>query len=239
MITEARKQDLNTFLKSLGLNIKNLELLNTALTHSSYLKAHKGRSLASNERLEFFGDAVLKLYISDYLMNKYSSYTEGELSNLRAYVISEKILSNIAHNLNIKKYLLLGKSEMKAVPVSVIADAMESLLAVIYHECGSETVKKFIFKNWHDYIEKADKNKEKDNFKAILQEYTQASKLGLPIYKTVSEAGPDHKKEFEVAVYLKNVEIGNGKGKTKKDASQNAAKSAIISLKSNKIKLND
>ena len=228
--SKIRKEELSGFLKNLGLNIKNFTLLNTALTHGSYIKESTKEKLQDNERLEFFGDAVLKLYISEYLMNRYTDYTEGELSNLRAYVVSEKVLTKVADRLNIKKYLLLGKGERKSLPNSILADSVEALLAVIYYECGPDKVQEFILKNWLHFIESADRNKEKENFKAVLQEYTQGNKLGLPLYKTLSEVGPEHKKEFEVAVYVNNREFATGKGKTKKDASQNAAKSALISL---------
>lgn len=230
MLKEDRKKELTKFVDSLGLGINDLQLLNTALTHGSYLKEHVSHDLRDNERLEFFGDAVLKLCVSEYLMNKYPNYTEGELSNLRAYVVSEKVLTKVAGRLNLKKYVLLGQSERKSIPNSILADSVESFLAVIYYECGLNKTKEFILKNWSDFIELADRNKEKENFKAVLQEYTQGNKLGLPIYKTLSEIGPDHKKEFEVGVYIDNNEFAKGKGKTKKDASQNAAKNALVHL---------
>lgn len=228
--SKARKEELLNFTSSLGLNIKNLKLLNTALTHGSHIKVSSRMSLEDNERLEFFGDAVLKLYISEYLMNRYNSYKEGELSSLRAYVVSEKVLAKVAELLNLRKYLLLGKSEKKSVPASILADSVEALLAVIYYECGPLKTKEFIFKHWLSYIELADKNKDKGNYKAVLQEYTQGNYLGLPLYKTLSEIGPDHKKEFEVGVCINNNEFARGMGKTKKDASQNAAMNALIRL---------
>lgn len=230
MPKESRKKELVAFLKTLGLNMKDLKLLNTALTHASYIKDFSNNNREDNERLEFFGDAVLKLYISDYLMGRYKNYSEGELSNLRAYVVSEKVLAKIAHKLNLKKYVLLGKSERISTPDSILADVVESLLAVIYYECGPGEAKEFVLNNWHEYIESADKNENKENFKAVLQEYTQGKKLGLPVYKTLSEIGPDHKKQFEVGVYLNDNELAKGAGKTKKDASQSAAKNALSSL---------
>jgi ribonuclease-3 len=230
---EDRKKELILFSNSLGLNIKDIKLLNTALTHGSYVKENSKKKLLDNERLEFFGDAVLKLYVSEYIMQKYPDYAEGQLSKLRAFVVSEKVLTHVANKLNLKKYLLMGKNEKKSPPVSIIADSVEALLAVIYYECGSKITKDFILDNWGCYIELADKDKEKDNFKASLQEHTQGQKLGLPVYKTIVETGPDHIKEFEVAVLLNNNELARGKGKTKKEASQDAARNAMIFLKSN------
>lgn len=223
---KAREKELIHFLNALDLNIKNLSLLNKALTHSSYVK----RASENNEQLEFFGDAVLKLYISEYLMEKYPQYDEGTLSSLRACIVSEKVLSKIATSLNLKKYLLLGKNERKHLPNSILADALEALLAVIYYECGESTVKQFILSNWLKHIESADRSKEKDNYKAILQEYSQSKGLGLPVYKTISETGPDHNKKFEINVYLNDNELARGTGKTKKEASQEAAKYAMKCL---------
>ena len=232
-ISTVRKKELTSFLNSLGFYIRNLNLLNAALTHSSYLKEHstkKHKGFEDNERLEFFGDAVLKLFISEYLLNKYKDYSEGQLSTVRAYVVSEKVLAKIGEKLNLKKYLLLGKNEKASLPDSILGDAVESLLAVIYFECGPDKAREFILSYWEDFIELAEKTKAMDNYKALLQEHTQANKMGLPLYKTLYEIGPDHKKEFEVGVYLNNNELARGKGKTKKSASQSAAKNALISL---------
>ena len=237
-----RDKELVSLSNHLGFRFKDLKLLNIALTHGSYIKESNRKELVDNQRLEFFGDAVLKLFVSDYLMKRYPSYSEGQLSNLRAVVVSEKVLANVAEKLNLQKYLLLGKNEKKSLPVSVLADAVEALLAVIYYQCGLKNTQEFILEYWLEYIEMADKSKEKDNYKAVLQEYTQGSKLGLPAYKTLSEVGPDHNKEFEVGVFLNNNELARGKGKTKKDGSQDAAKNALIILgkiqnnKSNNVK---
>ena len=228
---ESRKKDLIAFSKSLGLSIKDLQLLNIALTHSSYVKELATKSLIDNERLEFFGDAVLKLFVSEYLMSKYTVYSEGQLSKLRAFVVSEKVLAEIAVKLNFKKYLLLGKNEKKSLPVSILADSLEAVLAVIYYECGTDKVGDFIISHWKEHIEYADKNKEKDNFKAVLQEYLQGNNFNLPAYRTLSEVGPDHNKKFEVGVFLNNNELARGIGKTKKDASQEAARNALMLLK--------
>ena len=233
---EDRKRVLLNFLRFLGLTIKDLNLLNNAFIHASYVKENSLKNIPDNERLEFFGDAVLKLYISEYLMDKYKNYLEGQLSKLRAFVVSEKVLSKIALKLNLGEYLMLGKNEKKSLPVSILADSLEALIAVIYYECGPKKAKEFILSHWIEHIESADKNQDKDNFKAVLQEYLQGCKLGLPDYKTIKEFGPDHIKEFEVAVYLKENELARGTGKTKKEASQEAAKNALKSLELRKKK---
>ena len=229
-LSEGRKKELLSLTALLSLNIDDLVLLNSALTHASFVKEKVKNKHLNNERLEFFGDAVLKLFISEYLMSKYKNYSEGQLSKLRAHVVSEKVLVNVANKINLKKYILVGKNEKRTLPVSILADSMEALLAVIYYQCGTKLIRDFILKYWKEYIEEADKDVEQGNYKAILQEYLQGNKLGLPIYKTMSESGPDHDKRFEVAVYLNHHELSRGTGKTKKEASQFAAKNALIIL---------
>ena len=233
-MTPGRKKDLVSLLKCLKLNIKDLTLLDTAFRHSSYLKENKKSKTENNERLEFFGDAVLKLVISEYLMKDYPDYSEGELSKLRAFVVSEKVLTQVAGRLDLKKYILVGKNEKRSMPVSILADSLEAILAVIYYDCGIDITRKFIYEYFKEFMELAGKNTEIDNYKAILQEYTQKYNLGLPLYKTVSETGPEHNKEFEVVVVLNNNKLAQGKGKSKKEASQVAAKNALEAINKSK-----
>lgn len=230
-----RKKDLTSFLRSLKLPIKDFLLFDRALTHASYIKQHN-LNIEDNERLEFFGDAVLKFIVSEYLMENFSAYPEGKLSKLRAFVVSEKVLADIANKLDLKKYILVGKNERKSFPVSILADSLEAVIAVIYYDCGVNVVRDFICKYFKEYIELAGENTEINNFKAVLQEYTQKYKLGLPVYKSISETGPEHNKEFEVVVLLNNNELAHGVGKSKKEASQSAAKNALEVI-NKKIKL--
>ena len=204
MLKQERKKELANFVKTLNLDVSDFEILNLALTHGSYNPASR-KTFTNNERLEFFGDAVLKLFISEYLMSKYNNFSEGELSKVRAYVVSEKVLAKIADKLQIKKYILMGKNEGKNPPLSILADSVEALLAVVYYECGAEKTRNFILENWELYIDSSAIVIDTDNYKAVLQEHLQANKSGLPIYKTISESGPDHLKQFEVGVYLNTV----------------------------------
>ena len=222
-----RKKDLTSLLKGLKLTIKDLTLLDKSLTHSSYIKENNKKKTEDNERLEFFGDAVLKLIVSEYLMNNYTEYSEGELSKLRAFVVSEKVLGKVADRLSLKKYILVGKNEKKSTPISILADSLEAMLAVIYYDCGIDVTRKFVYEHFKEFIELAGENTEIDNYKAVLQEYTQKYNLGLPSYKTISETGPEHNKEFEVVVLLNNNKLAHGRGKSKKEASQCAAKNAL------------
>lgn len=227
MLDEKRKKQLVKFTENIEIKFKNFDLLNIALTHGSYLKDYKNVQTKDNERLEFFGDAVLKLFISEYLMAKYPDHSEGELSNIRAFVVSEKVLTKVAEKLGIEKFLLVAKNIRHNIPQSVKANSIEALIAAIYYECGPSKAKEFILSKWLEYIHFAVKDREKENYKAVLQEYTQGRKLGLPIYKTVREQGPDHNKLFEVAVYMQGTEIAKGKGGNKKSAEQDAAKNAL------------
>ena len=230
-LSNLRNKELASLLKKLGLNIKNLDLLNLSLTHGSYLKDNPKLSLSDNERLEFFGDAVLKLYISEYLMEMFPDEQEGKLSKLRAYVVSDKILAKVALKLNLAKYILMGKSERKSMPLSILADSLEALLAVIYYECTSNVVRKFVVSNFSEHVTSISRSEHFENYKAMLQEYTQKYKYGLPAYKIISERGPEHNKEFEVAVYLDKRKLSTGLGMSKKEASQVAAKKALSVLK--------
>lgn len=231
-ISVERKKELQVFTKTLNVNIKDFKSLDMALTHGSYLKEKNLSLQGNNERLEFFGDAVLKLFISEYLMEHYPSFSEGRLSKLRAFVVSERVLIEVANKTGLKKHIQLGKNEKKTFPKSILADTFEALLAVIYYDCGVHEVRKFIIKYFADIIKSADSEQDIENYKAILQEYTQEKKLGLPLYKTVLESGPDHKKIFEVEVCLNNKKLASGKGDSKKEASQSAAKNALLIINS-------
>ena len=230
-LSEARKKELFNFLHSIKLHLNDYVLLNTALTHSSFIKDQAYSKNQCNERLEFFGDAVLKLIISEYLMENFPAFNEGELSKFRAYLVSDRVLSEIAIKLGVKKYILIGKNERRSTPKSILPDCLEAILAVIYYECGLKKVRDFIICNFKDYLNLASINASFYNYKAILQEYTQDKKLGLPDYKTINESGPEHNKEFEVAVVLNDNILATGKGMSKKEASQDAAKNALCKMK--------
>lgn len=230
-LTTQREKTLKSFLNEIEIELKNISELNLALTHSSYIK---GKCLSvgnSNERLEFLGDAVLKLIVSAYLMDNFPLLNEGELSKFRAYLVSDKVLGDVSKNLDIEKYILSGSSERKNMPNSILANCFEALLAVIYKDCGLKKTRDFIISNLGDYINITLLEAEFYNYKAVLQEYTQENALGIPSYKTVCEKGPEHNKEFEVAVVLNNNIIASGKGKSKKEASQQAAKKTLSVMK--------
>ncbi len=208
-------------LKSYGINIKNDDLLNMALTHSSFSNEHNTKNY---ERLEFLGDAVLELVISEYLF-KHTDKKEGDMSKIRASYVCEEALDAYAKDINLQEYILVGHGQEKDINSTIIADVFESVLAVIYLECGLLVVKKFILDLIVPYIEK--EVQFKYDYKSLLQEMVQTDRKSLE-YVLVKEEGPAHKKTFSVEVHIDNMIYGSGVGNSKKEAEQNAAKDAYL-----------
>ena len=212
--------------KKIGYQFKNGELLARALSHSSYVNERQGGT-ESNERLEFLGDSVLGFITAEYYYKNFRHLPEGELTKLRAATVCEKSLASFARELDLGKYLLLGKGETctggRERP-SITADAFEALIAAIYLDGGIEEAKNFVL----HYVSNA--SKELSNFhdyKTKLQEVIQKNPEENVEYVHVGESGPDHDKRFEVEVHLNSNVIGRGSGKSKKIAEQQAAKEAL------------
>lgn len=206
-------------LKKYGITIQNETLLQTALTHSSFSNEHKTDNY---ERLEFLGDAVLELVTSEYLFLN-TSYKEGDMSKIRASYVCEEALDAYAKDIELEKYILVGHGQEKDINGTIVADVFESVLAVIYLECGLEVVKKFILDLIVPYIEKHIQFKY--DYKSLLQEMVQTDKKSLE-YVLISETGPAHKKVFTVEVQIDGMIYGRGIGGSKKEAEQRAAKDA-------------
>lgn len=218
----------------IGYSFRNVELLYRAMTHSSYANDHKMDKMNCNERLEFLGDAVLELISSEYLYHNYPDKPEGELTKLRASLVSEFPLANVAREIGLGEYILLSKGEENTggrERDSITSDAVEALLGAIYLDGGMEPAREFVYKYIVNDIEK--KHLFNDS-KTILQEIIQKYKLGVLSYELIREDGPDHMKEYEVNCMLDNQVIGTGAGKTKKNAQQKAAFDAINRLKKRK-----
>lgn len=209
------------------LNIKNQKLLERALTHSSYTKNHTDHK--SNERLEFFGDSVLKLVFSKYLYERFPEDNEGVLTKYRSRLISDDLLSTIAEEqLQLGRYLKFGSSmSARKVPRSIIGDALEALIGVVYLDGGYEAAEKFILDLWQGYIEQALVDALEIDYKSLLQERLQRDHKEHPVYEIISSSGPDHSKNFVVGVYLGEKLLAQGSGNSKKLAGQMAAKSAL------------
>lgn len=210
-------------------SFKNTELLLLSLTHASYANENNIKKCNTNQRLEFLGDAVLELISSDFLYNLYTDYCEGELTKLRAKLVCEESLAEIARSLKIYDYLLTGKGESKINLMnnnSTMCDSIEALIGAIYTDGGFSSAKDFI--NFYILTEE-NLHKTNNDFKSILQETANKNNVVLK-YEVLNESGPDHNKTFEVAVYYDNREIGIGTGKSKKEAEQAAAKIGLSKI---------
>src|SRR5512143_3291749 len=210
---------------------RDRELLERALTHKSY--ANENRMSAHNERLEFLGDAVLNLVISEYLMKTCPDSTEGDLSRLRAAVVSEPALAAITREIGLGSYILHGREEdqnSSRDKGSLLANCLEALIASIYLDTGKEPADAFVIRFFENIIKKTCTSRGTLDHKTELQELCQERLKQLPEYKVVSESGPDHQKQFEVEVWIKGQVSGRGIGRSKKEAEQRAAKEAIARL---------
>lgn len=209
-----------------GIKTENSHLYETALTHPSYTKENNLPFTECYERLEFLGDSVLKLLISDVLYKKYPDYTEGEMSKIRSIAVSDNTLSKIAIKMGLDKLIIAGSHDKKQGITkleSVTACAFEAVLGAYYLDGKLTELRGFIAETFNNILEEIDKNFEKYNAKAILQEYTQSLTKETPTYKLIGTKGPEHNKTFEIQVSYKGEVIATGEGKTKKDAEQNAA----------------
>ncbi len=217
-----------------GLSFSDLDLLTTALTHSSYANEN---NCDSNERLEFIGDAVLDVMMGKYLYEKYPNYNEGQLTKLRAKNVCESALVEYAKACKLNKYLLLGKGEEKSggrTRTALQADAFEALIGAVYMDKGFNECYKIFDKVVIPLVEE-DRADDFIDYKSYLQELVQSDKRTLE-YKIIDEYGPSHDKTFVTRVYMDQILMGEGKGKTKKEAEQNAAEMALKKLAIRSIK---
>ncbi|MFT3951541.1 MAG: ribonuclease III [Oscillospiraceae bacterium] len=216
------------FEKEIGYVFKNRKLLCEALSHSSYANENK-KLRTSNERLEFLGDSVLSIVVSDYLFAHFKHLPEGDLTKLRAALVCEKSLHKFSADINLGQYLLLGKGEENTggrVRPSIIADAFEAVIAAIYLDGGMEPAKKHILRFIPAAVSETRQTGFED-YKTILQEIIQKNPEEHVEYFLKCESGPDHDKAFTVQVLLNSNPIGEGTGKSKKTAEQLAAKEAL------------
>lgn len=213
----------------LGYKFNNINLLKNALTHSSYANEVRD-GFSSNERLEFLGDSVLSIVVSDYIYKHYPNMPEGELTKLRASLVCEKSLCAFSRELELGNYLMLGKGEEKGggrERDSILADAFEAVLAAIYLDGGMEPARRHVMNFVLRELQHTDDEVFKD-YKTALQEIIQRNPEEAVSYILTGESGPDHDKEFTVEVRLNSNVIGKGTGKNKKRAEQMAAKEALM-----------
>ena len=217
--------------KKIGYTFKDKNLIKTALTHSSYAYEQKSHKIICecNERLEFLGDSVLSLVVSDYLFERFSKKAEGELTKIRATLVCTRSLSTFANKIELGSYLFLGKGEEATgrTNVKILENAFEALLASIYLDSnGKEAVAKFLIPIVEEELLTMGDDISHD-YKTALQQFVQAIGNDRIQYICINEFGPDHDKTFEVEVKINSNVVGSGKGKTKREAEQMAAKEAL------------
>jgi len=231
--------DLNKIQKSIRYSFKTLSLLKQALTHRSYANEHPEEDSRHNERLEFLGDAVLNLVLSDLLLKKFPDLSEGDISRIRAGLVNEKKLAQIAGVLELGSYLMIGRGEEltegRQKP-SLLGDTLEALLGAVFLDGGFKSASRIISRLFRSQLE-TDLPKSAGDYKTTLQEYCQGKLKQVPIYHLVKEEGPDHKKVFLVQVRISDQVVGTGEGKTKKEAQQKAAQKALLHLEPNEGKI--
>lgn len=230
-LSAEREKELQEIEKKLGSSFLNKQLLNQALTHSSY--GHE-KSLPDNERLEFLGDAVLKLVTTEHLYNKFPGYAEGDLTKIRATVISDDTLGNVGRKMDLGEYLLLSANEKKSggqKRKSNVANTFEALIGAIYLDAGLGKVRDILIDLLRDEIEKVSRVGYIRDYKSALQEYAQKQKWELPHYRVIKEAGLRHRRVFWMEVKVKGKRCGIGRGANKKEAEQRAASMALKRVK--------
>lgn len=215
--------------QALQTSFNDKTLLQTAITHRSYLNEHK-MVAQSNERLEFLGDAVLELVVSQQLFNEYPDYSEGKLTNLRSKIVQTKTLASIAKKLGLAEYILLSKGEKEgggSKNDSLLADTLEAVIGAIFLDQGMNTAIEFVKKHLLVDLALIISNEDVTDYKSNFQEIVQSKGFQTPSYKIIKSFGPDHDKTFTSAVFVDNEEISQGSGKSKQEAQQSAAKVAI------------
>jgi ribonuclease III len=223
----------------IGYCFKKEAILLEAMTHSSFANEWKHKRMRDNERLEFLGDSVLSLIISHYIFETYHHLPEGELTKVRANVVCEASLALKARRIDIGKHLLLGRGEESSGGrdrESILADGLESLIAAIYLDGGYLHAEAFVIDNFKDLIDLAASGDLMSDYKTKLQEILQCNTQEKIEYLVVNEEGPDHNKTFYIEVRAGEQMLGNGQGKNKKEAEQNAARAAISNMKQQAVK---
>jgi ribonuclease-3 len=223
-------KDFSFLEEKIGVEFSNLDLLKEAVTHRSYINENPSWNLSHNERLEFLGDAVLELIVTDYLFHKYPEYDEGRLTSIRAALVNYQALSKVARKLGIEDFLLLSKGESKDTGKArdvILANTTEALLGAIYLDKGYQEAKDFVLKNILVDVESIVKMNLDKDAKSLFQEIAQEKFKITPVYKVLKEFGPDHHKTFVVGVFLNDNKIAEGSGFSKQEAELEAARKGL------------
>jgi len=225
--------DIKEFQEKTGVNFNNLSLLEQALVHSSYINENPSYASGHNEKLEFLGDAVLGLYVAEKLYKDHPDANEGEMTRLRAALVSRNTLARVAKNIRLGDFLYLGKGEESSggrQKKANLAGAMEAVIASVYLDQGEDVTKDFIIKILDSELKRIDRKDVIIDYKSRLQETIQSKYQKAPEYRVLYEEGPDHDKTFTVNVMINGTVLGEGTGKNKKAAEIEAARMALKNL---------
>ena len=229
-LNKTRGMDLEAFEQKANISFADKNLLEQAFTHRSYMNENRGGAPEHNERLEFLGDAVLELVITDFLYHKYPNKPEGELTSYRAALVNADTCSRVATKLDFNNYLLLSKGEAKDTGRArqyILADTLEAVIGALYIDQGYGAAREFISEHLSPLIDEIIAEGTWIDAKSKFQERAQDETGITPVYDTLSESGPDHDKYFEVGVYLEDELIATGTGNAKQEAQQDAATKAL------------
>jgi len=232
-MTRERRTQLELLEEALGYRFNDPSFLDCALTHRSYANENPDLLRQDNERLEFLGDAVLTLCISDMLMKKFPDLTEGDLSKIRSSIVNEKPLAGLARELRLGDYLLLGRGEDISggrLKNSILANALEAIIAAVYRDAGFEGVCSFVAKRFQPLLDTGTVRILYQDYKTALQELTQNRFRSIPRYSVLREFGPDHDKVFQIRVSVGDIVSAAGLGRNKKEAEQRAARKALEAI---------
>ena len=235
MLSQERIDELATLQENLGYRFRDVQLLNKALTHKSYVN-EKTEAIKNNERFEFLGDSVLDIIVSHFMVKKFQDFSEGLLSKIRAAVVNEACLADLAREIHLGEYMLLGRGEDLSGgrnKNSILANAFEAMAGAIYFDSSLENAYQILLPRLEKEILQYAETSQFRDFKSELQQFTQTTLNCIPYYKVVKETGPDHEKHFEVVVKTNGDEKGRGEGRSKKEAEQSAARNALQNLNPN------
>jgi ribonuclease-3 len=231
-VSAERKKELQLFQKHAQVRFKSLELLNLAFSHRSFAN-EQGGAVDNNEKLEFFGDSVLGLVVSEYLLLALSDRSEGEMAKIKSFVVSEDSLSEIARRLRLDNFVLIGKGEEYSGGRSkktLLADGLEAIIGAYYLDSGFKEARRFVRSLLIPEIDKVLEDRHRKDYKTLLQEYVQKRFKSYPRYRVVQRKGPDHNRTFWIEVSVGKKTYGPGAGKNKKEAEQEAAQLAYQAL---------
>jgi len=232
-----RIKALRNFEQMFSYHFDDISLLDNALTHRSFVHENQILGCKDNERLEFLGDAVIDLFVTDLLMKRFPDYTEGQLSKLRASLVNEYPLADLAQKFKVGDYLLLGKGEESTggrMKTSLLANTLEAIIAAVYLDSNMEKTKEFLKNLIKSLVERGEKIFVYKDYKTSIQEISQNCFKEAPRYVLLGEYGPDHNKTFKIGVYIGDIINAYGTGKSKKEAEQDAARKVYKELQKNK-----